>query len=213
MFTGIIEGLGRIASIEAESDKGRLDLDLGPVAEGVVIGDSIAVDGTCLTVTTLAGERASFDVSGETLSRTTLGDRRVNDSVNLERALCVGSRLGGHFVQGHVDAVGTLSRRDALPGQWTVEFTVPRELAAVMILKGSVAVDGISLTIADLKEDRFSVAVIPHTIEVTTLKKKRVSDRVNIEGDMIGKYVARLLGKAGGGKITSEFLAQHGFLG
>ena len=211
MFTGIIEGTGRVVSIEARRDKGRLTLDLGPVAEGVRVGDSVAVDGACLTATSLSGSSAVFDVSGETLSRTTLGDRRANDMVNLERSLRVGDRLGGHFVQGHVDGVGVLDSKKVLPGQWTVEFTIAPELGQAMIPKGSVAVDGISLTIADLKEDRFSVALIPHTIESTTLKDKAPGSRVNIETDMIGKHVARLLGKAEGGEITREFLARHGF--
>ena len=211
MFTGIVEGLGRVTAIDVRHDKGRLQLDLESLADGVAVGDSVAVDGVCLTAAVLAAPRVAFDVSGETLSRTTLGGCRVGDSVNVERALRVGDRMGGHFVQGHVDGVGVLSRKDVLPGQWTVEFIVPADLAAAMILKGSVAVDGISLTICDLSADRFSVALIPHTLLATTLRDKTIGGRVNIETDLIGKYVARLLGQSGDSHITPEFLARHGF--
>jgi len=213
MFTGIVEGMGSVKAVFARGEKGRLTIHLGELADGVRIGDSIAADGACLTVTDIADAIAAFDVSGETLRRTTLGDRRPNDRVNLERALKVGDRLGGHFVQGHVDAVGVLAGKAVEPGQWTLEFTVPSDLASVMIPKGSVAVDGVSLTLANLQRDRFSVALIPHTIQATTLKDKIVGDRVNVEGDMIGKYVARLLGATGTEGISKNFLGNHGFLG
>ena len=213
MFTGIIEGVRRIETIRASGERGLVVVDLGALAEGVRVGDSVAVSGCCLTVTELRSSRASFDVSGETLSRSVLGEKRAGDAVNIERALRVGDRLGGHFVQGHVDAVGVVSRKDVLPGQWTVEFAIPPPLAATMALKGSVAVDGVSLTIADLQPDRFSVALVPHTIESTTLKNVAVRDRVNVEGDILAKYVARALAQSRptDSGVTRGFLAEHGF--
>jgi riboflavin synthase len=182
------------------------------VADGVAVGDSVAVDGACLTVAELAPPRATFDLSGETLQRTTLGELRVNDRVNLERALRVGDRLGGHFVQGHVDAVGVISRKETQPGQWTVDISLPTQVAALLVPKGSVAVDGISLTVADLGPDRFTVALIPHTVQATTIQFKAVGDRVNIETDLIGKYVARLVGRGHPGAVTADLLARHGFM-
>lgn len=214
MFTGIVEALGRVVTARVSGERGELVIDLGHVAEGVRVGDSVCVSGACLTATRLDGSTAAFDVSAETLARTTLGGLKPGDSVNLERALRVGDRLGGHFVQGHVDAVGEIVRKDEAPGQWTVEVAVPTDLAAGFIPKGSVAVDGVSLTIAELRPGRFAVALIPHTVEATTLKRAQAGDRVNIEGDMIGKYVARLLGASAGEKetrLTREFLAEHGF--
>lgn len=216
MFTGIVEEIGRIVSARTGGGRGELAIGLGNAAEGVQVGDSVCVSGACLTATRIEGATAWFDVSAETLSRTTLGGRKPGDRVNLERALRVGDRLGGHFVQGHVDAVGDVASVDKRPGQWTLAVRVPPELAAGFIPKGSVAVDGTSLTISALEADRFSVALIPHTVAATTLQHAEPGDKVNVEGDMIGKYVARLLALAmrpetEGRPITQEFLAQHGF--
>jgi riboflavin synthase len=224
MFTGIIEEVGKVLGLTAESacggrggSSGRLRVELGAIAEGVRIGDSVSVDGACLTVARIGGGIAEFDVSAETLRVSTLGGLAAGSEVNLERSLRVGDRLGGHFVLGHVDGVGRIERLEAAPGEVALEVSAPPELLSGLILKGSIAVDGISLTLADLAPDRFSVAVIPHTLERTTLRKKSAGDRVNLELDVIGKYVARFLSASRGAPgakpsgLTEGFLEEHGF--
>lgn len=194
MFTGLVEDRGAVASIQSDGAAICLAIDVPEsLADGCRIGDSIAINGCCLTVVEAARRQWSFQAGAETLSKTNLGDLKVRDAVNLERALPAGGRLGGHFVQGHVDGVGSV---DAIEhdGEWTTMwFRVPAALARLMVSKGSVAVDGISLTVVDVEPDRFSVALIPHTLEVTTLGRRKVGDRVNIETDILGKYVQKLL--------------------
>jgi riboflavin synthase len=224
MFTGIIEGVGKVLGLTAGSAgggrggaSGRLRVELGAIAEGVWIGDSVSVDGACLTVARIGGGIAEFDVSAETLRVSTLGGLAPGSEVNLERSLRLGDRLGGHFVLGHVDGVGRIERLEAAPGHVALEVSAPPELLSGLILKGSVAVDGISLTLAALAPDRFSVAIIPHTLERTTLRKKSAGDRVNLELDVIGKYVARFLSASCGAPgaklsgLTEGFLEEHGF--
>ncbi|HLA38088.1 MAG TPA: riboflavin synthase [Candidatus Brocadiales bacterium] len=232
MFTGIIEHVGRVKELRRAGEGGLLVLELGAMTKEVKPGESISVEGVCLTVTGLKGEQASFDVSQETLKRSTLGELRVGQGVNLERSLKVGERMGGHFVQGHVDGTGTIQKKEEHPGQCTMWFTVSKELAENMIEKGSVAVDGISLTVVGVKADGFSVALIPFTLTNTTLGLKRGGDRVNIETDILGKWVKRLLmesslpkadvaglnpltqsmdSKSTQGGITMEFLKEKGF--
>jgi riboflavin synthase len=214
VFTGIIENIGKVKQVIAGAESVQLRVDIGALADGVTPGDSIAVDGACLTVAELAGSVAAFDVSTETLNVTTLGSLRAGGEVNLERSLRVGDRMGGHFVLGHVDGTGTIEGLHALPGQVTLRVLVPPHVCAQLIPKGSVAVDGISLTVAELGADNFSVAIIPHTMEHTTLRRKTGGDRVNVELDVLGKYVARFLSARAakpGGRITEDFLAQHGF--
>jgi len=218
MFTGIVEGIGKVLSLTVSGQAGRLRLDLGVVAEGVRSGDSVSVDGACLTVARVGGSVAEFDVSGETLDVSTLGGLGTGSEVNLERSLRAGDRLGGHFVLGHVDAVGRIDRLEATPGQVTLQVAAAREVVANLIPKGSVAVDGISLTIAALEPEKFSVAVIPHTFDHTTLRRKSAGERVNLELDVIGKYVARFLsarrgepGAAPSARLTEGFLEEHGF--
>lgn len=212
MFTGLIEKALPVHSVMKRGGAARIGVELGDLAEGVRIGDSIAIDGVCLTVSALSGSLAHFDAVEETLARTTLGALKTGDLVNVERALRVGDRLGGHFVQGHVDGVGTLVDRRPVGAQWLYVFSVPPELTGLMIPKGSIAVDGISLTLVDVGADRFSVVLIPHTFAVTTLGRKGIGAKVNIECDMIGKYVAKFLRAIGEqGKITEAFLREHGF--
>ena len=211
MFTGIIEKKATIAAIRPAGGGARLTIDIEELAEGTKLGDSIAVNGACLTVSALAGSVASFDAVAETLRRTALGDLRPGSRVNLERALRLGDRLGGHFVQGHVDGTGTISGRTRAAGEHLLHLETPRELTDSMIEKGSVAVDGISLTIAALADRAFTIAVIPHTLDHTTLGDKPDGSRVNIEIDMIGKYVRRLLGPRASGGLTEEFLKEQGF--
>ncbi len=168
-------------------------MTLGDLADGVAIGDSIAINGCCLTVVAIAGELLSFQAGDETLSRTNLGRLQPGDFVNVERSLILGERLGGHLVTGHIDAVGTLDARHD-EGEWsTCWFRAPRELTRQVVSKGSIAVDGVSLTVVDVEAERFSVALIPHTLAATTLGRLTIGDPVNLETDLIAKYVARQL--------------------
>ena len=193
MFTGIIERVGRVGAVEPHGDLFRIEIDAGSVAEGVRIGDSVAVNGGCLTVTAAVGERLSFEAVAETLDRTALGDLVAGSRVNLERALRADGRFDGHIVQGHVDGTGRVRelRREGDDVRLLVDCAA--ELAGQLVEKGSVAIDGVSLTVAGVSEKGFEVALIPHTLEATTLGALRPSDRVNLEADVLGKYVKRYL--------------------
>ncbi|RMF24197.1 MAG: riboflavin synthase [Deltaproteobacteria bacterium] len=193
MFTGIVEDLGRVVAVE-ELEAGRAltietALDLG--AEE--LGASIAIDGACMTIVSREGPRFRVEVSAESLRRTTLGERSAGDRVNLERPLRLGDRLGGHVVSGHVDGIGRIEAIRPEGESSIFTFSLPPELSKLLVEKGSVAVDGISLTCFACREDRFDVAIIPHTSAVTTLGVKQPGDSVNIETDILGKYVERLL--------------------
>jgi riboflavin synthase len=191
LFTGLIEELGRIESMTSVGSGCDLIVRAEKVIEGTVVGDSIAINGCCLTVTSVDPGRMTFQAGSETLSRTNLGLLKVSDWVNLERALKVGERLGGHYVTGHIDAVGVIDQRND-DGQWAeFWFRVPNSLTRQMAPKGSVAVDGISLTLVNVESNRFSVALIPHTLHVTNLGQRKMSDQVNIETDVLAKYVAQ----------------------
>ena len=214
MFTGIIEHLGKVKQISQQANSAVIAVDIGPLKDGVIPGDSIAINGACLTVTQINGTAVHFDVSRETLSKTAIGDLSITDHVNIERSLKIGDKLGGHFVTGHVDCVGTINKIENEPGQCTVWFSVSSEISNMMIKKGSVAIDGISLTIVDLKEKLFSVALIPFTLEDTTLGLKKAGQKVNIETDMLGKWVKRILttnDEATSG-VTEEMLKEKGFM-
>ncbi len=194
MFTGLVEGLGTIAEIIPEGPGTRLIVvPPPPLLAGTSIGDSVAVNGCCLTVVAVHNGRWSFQAGPETLSRTNLGVLRPGDRVNLERSLPANARIGGHFVQGHIDGCGTVDRI-LREGEWvTIWICVAAQLARQMVSKGSVAVDGVSLTIVDVEAERFSVALIPHTLQVTTLGIRREQDLVNVETDILAKYVEKLL--------------------
>jgi riboflavin synthase len=220
MFTGIIEGLGRIARI-ASSDKGmRLTVESDFVLDKTKLGDSIAVNGACLTVVAMSPRRFDADVSPETTTRTTFGFARVGDRVNIERALRLSDRLDGHLVSGHIDGMAVMKSKDTVGNAVVVSFTAPPEMTRYIIEKGSVAVDGISLTINTCAYDGFGVSIIPHTAAITTIGVKGTGDRVNIETDMLGKYVERFLNRKSPGPETDkpasaidrEFLAKAGFL-
>lgn len=194
MFTGLVEGQGVITALLPESDAIRLRIDAGEtIGTGLAIGDSVSINGCCLTVVELTGPVADFQAGTETLSKTNLGRLEPGSRVNLERSLPVDGRLGGHIVQGHVDGVGHVASIDR-DGEWvTMWFQIPETLARFVVPKGSIAIDGISLTVVDVEQNRFSVALIPHTLEVTTLGVCGEGDPVNIETDILGRYVERLL--------------------
>jgi len=210
MFTGIVRHVGQVRSTAPTATGARLTIDLGPLADGLALGDSVAVDGACLTATSLDGANVSFDAVAETLAKTTLGSLKAGSRVNLERAMGVGATLDGHIVQGHVDGVARV--KAVTSAVWT--FSAPRELAEQIVPKGSVAVTGVSLTVVDAGTDSFSVALIPTTLAETTLGELRVGQAVNIETDVIGKYVMRYLQNLGGarpGGLTLDALRQAGF--
>ncbi len=215
MFTGIIESIGTVREFAPRGDGARLHIRAGPLAEGLRVGDSIAVDGACLTVIALQGDGFICDLSAETLNRTTLKTLRAGARANLERPLRLGDRLGGHLVTGHVDAVGHITDRTPQGDGEFWRFRFPHALAPLLVMKGSIAVDGISLTVADISRDTFGVALIPYTLQHTALGGKRVGDPVNLEADLLGKHVARLLAgrlePMGQGNLTLAFLEEHGF--
>ena len=215
MFTGLIEDLGTLRDIRTGVDQAVLTVGTAlPMAE-LTLGESIAINGVCLTVTRFADGEFSADVSPETLDCTTLGRLAAGARVNLERALRLSDRLGGHLVTGHVDGLARIIERRQEGNAWRFRFKSDATLCGQMVDKGSVAVDGVSLTVNQVKEDSFTLAVIPHTLAMTTLQVSTVGDEVNIETDLIGKYVARFLRNDGYGKpqgVTMEALAKHGFL-
>jgi len=193
MFTGLVETMGSVVELVEDPPGKRLRIDCGLVAEGAKLGDSICINGCCLTVVAIDSSVLDFEAGEETLSRTNLGRLGEGSKVNLERSLAVGDRLGGHYVTGHVDEVGTLAERRDDPPWAHLRFKMPRRLASQVAAKGSIAVDGISLTVVDADDDSFSVALIPHTLDVTTLGQRDVGDEVNLENDVLAKYVERAL--------------------
>ncbi|HSQ85762.1 MAG TPA: riboflavin synthase [Desulfobacterales bacterium] len=220
MFTGIIEGLGTIREIRSEGKGKRMAVEADFSFEQTKIGDSICVSGACLTVVMIDGKRFTVDVSPETLSKTTFGNIKVGDRVNLERALRLSDRIDGHLVSGHIDGIGTVLLKQNIGNAITVSFKVPESISHYMIQKGSVSVDGISLTINNCSIDSFDVSIISHTAKLTTIGFKKAGDLVNIETDMIGKYVERFVGgkhhdekkKGTGSPLDMEFLAKSGFI-
>ncbi len=193
MFTGIIEGTGRVVSVEETNGGRRLGVSADLATDGLDTGESIAVAGACMTVVSSQSGSFVFDVSAESLRRTTLGAFAEGDAVNLERALKFGDRLGGHMVSGHIDGLGRLAVRRAEGDSTLLTFEVPQELARLTVEKGSVAIDGVSLTCFSCRKDSFEVAVVPHTLEVTTLGGLGERQRVNVETDVLGRYVAKLV--------------------
>jgi riboflavin synthase len=194
MFTGIVEELGSVVDIESGPDSARLTVRGPLVASDARPGDSIAVSGVCLTVVEVRGEAFSTDVMKETLDRSALGALRDSDPVNLERAATLATRLGGHLVQGHVDGTGTVLSREPGVGWEALRLSLPAGLARYVVVKGSIAVDGVSLTVVDVGANWFSVGLIPTTLRLTTLGSRRVGEPVNLEADVIAKYVEKLVG-------------------
>ena len=209
MFTGLVEILGSVTSTKSTGNGIRLAMK--PTAEfEVALGDSVAINGVCLTVTTFNGE-ISFDVSPETLKSTNLGELKSGDKVNLERAMRLSDRLGGHIVSGHVDGIGTITSKKT-EGEYTFySIESPPEVLKYIVQKGSVAIDGISLTVVESDNRSFRIAIIPHTLTATSIGSKGIGDRVNLEADIIGKYVEKLLGKGESGPGLMDLLKQEGF--
>jgi len=197
MFTGLIETVGRVVSAERMAGGVRLQVDLGPAAAGVRPGDSVNLSGACQTVAAVAGAVADFDTVAETLARTTLGSWCTGTAVNVERSLRPGDRLGGHFVAGHVDATGRVTENRERAGEWVLRVEAPEPLAPEIAPKGSIAVDGVSLTVVEAGPPAFSAALIPTTLRETTLGRLGPGDRVNLETDLLAKYVRRALAAAG----------------
>lgn len=192
MFSGIVEALGTVAELRMEPPGCRIIVREATIAADTKVADSICVNGCCLTVVEKSGDTFGFQAGPETLARTNLGELKQGSRVNLERALAVGGRLGGHFVSGHIDGAGELIERID-QGEWsTFRFSVPRSLAVQMASKGSIAIDGVSLTIVDSEADSFSIALIPYTLNVTTLGALQIGGKVNLETDILAKYVQRL---------------------
>lgn len=213
MFTGIIETVGTVRQVQARGEQVQLSVDIDPLADGTALGDSIAVNGVCLTVTRLDGTAAMFDVSAETVRRTNLTSLKAGSKVNLERAMSAQGRFGGHIVQGHVDGVGKTAAIRKQADFATFRFEASGELLSQMVLKGSVAVDGISLTVSALDKTGFEVSLIPTTLKETTWHDSKVGDTVNIETDILVKIIQRQLSAIVGDThgITLDKLREHGF--
>lgn len=209
MFTGIVEGLGKVKRLTRKGADAVLEIEAGISLEEVSPGDSIAVNGACLTVTSRNQNVFQADVSAETLSRTTLGFLQAGHKVNLEKSLRIGGFVGGHFVLGHVDATGRILSQTQKSGSLILAVEMNDNISRYIVEKGSVAIDGISLTVNKLEKSRFYVNIIPHTAANTTLVMKKEADLVNIETDILGKYVEKLMQSSKG--IDQDFLAKHGF--
>ncbi|MCD0459429.1 riboflavin synthase [Roseiconus lacunae] len=194
MFTGLVETMGSIVELIDDPPGKRLRVDSELIAADASLGDSICINGCCLTVVAIDGTVLDFEAGEETLSRTNLGQLGAGGNVNLERSLAVGARMGGHYVSGHVDTLGELIERVEDPPWATLRFRLPTKYASQVAAKGSIAIDGISLTVVDADQSSFSVALIPHTLAVTTLGQRKVGDQVNLETDLLAKYVQRSLG-------------------
>jgi len=210
MFTGIIQDTGTVRKLTRKGEDALLEVTTEMPLGDVKVGDSIAVSGGCLTVTTLGKKSFTFDVSAETLSKTTLGRLKAGDRVNLEKALRMSDFLGGHLVLGHVDCVGRVIERSSRAGSIVFGIALEPGLSKYVVARGSIAIDGISLTVNSCEGDRFYVNIIPHTAEKTTLAGKKAGDFVNIETDILGKYVEKLLHPGKG--VDMDFLREHGFI-
>ena len=211
MFTGIVEETGSIRSLRLSGSSGKIAIRAKKVLGGTRIGDSIAVNGVCLTVVSLEKDGFTADVMAETVRRTNLGDTKIGEKVNLERAMAADGRFGGHIVSGHVDGTGRIVevKKDDNAIWYTIQAAP--QLMRYIVEKGSVTIDGISLTVAKVAEDNFSISAIPHTVSQTVLKDRKVGAVVNLETDIIGKYVEKLLCKGQPEGITRDFLAKYGF--
>lgn len=213
MFTGIIEEIGKIKSFTKDSNGATIDVECSLVLEDTKLGDSIAINGVCQTVVELTSHSFKARVSDETLKVTTFENFKSGELVNLERALTLNSRLGGHIVSGHVDCKGKFIKIEKLTDFYNLEFEIPQEQSKYIVHKGSITINGISLTVAETNQNRFKIAIIPHTYENTNLKTLNIGDNVNIETDILGKYVEKMLSsKDNNSKISMTFLQENGFV-
>lgn len=216
MFTGIIEEIGKVHSVIKSTKSAKIIINASKVLKDVNIGDSISTNGVCLTVTEFSPSSFGVDVMAETMRKSSLSQLTSGDEVNLERALRVGERLGGHIISGHIDGTGVITGLEKEDNAIWLTISASYELLRYIILKGSIAIDGISLTVAYVDDQVFKVSIIPHTREATTLLKKKVGDMVNLECDMVGKYIEKLLKpmepKKGKKIIDLDFLSENGFL-
>jgi riboflavin synthase len=212
MFTGIVESKGKVLSVEYRGQGKRLTLELPADLTDVQLGDSINVNGGCLTVVEKKGQTIKFDLSSETIQRTVLGDLKIGDFVNLERALKLTDRLGGHIVTGHIDGIGIIVEKRQETEFIHLRIRIPKSISRYVVQKGAIAIDGISLTVNDCQDEEVKMVLIPDTIEKTTLVKKRVGDRVNVEADILGKYVEKMLEGGKPKEIDLSFLKEHGIV-
>ena len=215
MFTGIIEHLGTVESLERHAEGGRLTIQAPSVAPHLAVANSIAVDGCCLTVVTVRGDKFSADLSGETIRKTSMGEWQAGTRVNLEQPMTAGKEFGGHFVLGHVDTTGRVTRLDPEGENWWYGVEVPESFAKYIVPQGSLAIDGISLTVARWNGRVAEIAIIPFSYKHTNIRSKKIGDAVNLEGDVLGKYVERYLAVRSGaqpaGNLTIEQLVAQGF--
>jgi riboflavin synthase len=214
MFTGIIEDRGKVIKIEYLGQEKRVTIGLPLHLTEVQVGDSINVNGACLTVVKIKGQVVELDLSRETLERTVLGELREGDQVNLERALKLSDRLGGHIVTGHIDGIGVIVDKRKERDFIQLRLKIPESVSKYVVEKGSIAIDGISLTVNECQGEEVQITLIPYTIEKTTLKDKKAGDRVNLEADILGKYVEKLFGQSDkkSGQVDRSFLIEHGFI-
>ena len=196
MFAGIIQGLGKVEKLSTAKGNGKaaqMTVELGRLAKGLKIGDSVSINGACLTVVGIKNKKASFEMVGETMKKTALGSLTIGDRVNIEQSLRVGDTIDGHFVMGHVDGVATIIEKQKQKSQTKLWIKIDKKLMKYVVPKGSIAIDGISLTVVDVMKDKISVALIPHTLTITTLGIKGKGDKVNVEMDLLGKYARKVL--------------------
>lgn len=213
MFTGIVEEIGIVKSLEFKANGAKIVIGCQKVVEGVKIGDSIAIDGVCQTVIAFNSSEFSAEISDETLKVTTLGNLKSGNTVNLERALTLSSRLGGHIVSGHVDCMGKFINIEKLSDFYNLQFEIPEEQEKYVVYKGSITINGVSLTVANIVDNIVSVAIIPHTYNHTSLKDLKLGQDVNIETDILGKYVEKFLSAKDNKKgISMNFLQENGFV-
>jgi riboflavin synthase len=214
MFTGIIEDKGKVLKIEYRGQEKRLTIGLPPHLTEVQLGDSINVNGVCLTAVQKRQQSIEIDLSKETLQKTILGELKEGDEVNLERALRLADRLGGHIVTGHIDGIGAIVEKKKERDFLQLGIRIPESISKYVVQKGSIAIDGISLTVNECQEGEIQLTLIPYTIEKTTLVDKKVGDRVNVEADILGKYVEKLLGRGDrkSGEMDLSFLKEHGII-
>lgn len=214
MFTGIIENKGKVLRVEYRGLEKRLTIEFQRHLTEVQLGDSININGVCLTIVEKEGERVGFDLSSETLQKTVLGELKEGDRVNLERALKLNDRLGGHIVTGHIDGIGVIVEKKKEREFLNLKIRIPKPVSKYVVQKGSIAIDGISLTVNECQGEEIQLTLIPYTLEKTTLMDKKIGDRVNVEVDILGKYVEKFLNREGGkpGGLDLSFLKEHGFV-